>query len=46
LQESTLHGDCPLQLDVTGRYFTWTSNTGGDRLDAFVVKLPALLGFN
>jgi hypothetical protein len=33
-------------LDVTGRYFIWTSNTGGDRLDAFIVKVPALLGGN
>ena len=30
-------------LDVTGRYFIWTSNTGGNRLDAFLVKIPALL---
>jgi hypothetical protein len=28
-------------LDVTGRYFIWTSNMGGDRLDAFLVKVPA-----
>jgi hypothetical protein len=28
-------------LDVTGRYFIWTSNVGGDRLDAFIVKVPA-----
>jgi hypothetical protein len=28
-------------LDVTGRYFIWTSNIGGDRLDAFLVKVPA-----
>ncbi len=27
-------------LDVTGRYFIWTSNMGGSRLDAFVVKVP------
>jgi hypothetical protein len=27
-------------LDVTGRYFIWTTNMGGDRLDAFVVKVP------
>ena len=27
-------------LDVTGRYFIWTSNVGGDRLDAFIVKVP------
>ncbi len=33
-------------LDVTGRYFIWTSNTGGNRLDAFIVKVPALLGNN
>ena len=33
-------------IDVTGRYFIWTSNTGGNRLDALVVKVPAdlLLG--
>jgi hypothetical protein len=28
-------------LDVTGRYFLWTANLGGDRLDAFLVKIPA-----
>ena len=28
-------------LDVTGRYFIWTTNTGGGRLDAFIVKIPA-----
>src|SRR5439155_26210996 len=28
-------------LDLTGRYFIWTSNTGGNRLDAFVVKIPS-----
>jgi hypothetical protein len=28
-------------LDVTGRYFIWTTNMGGDRLDAFLVKIPA-----
>ncbi|PYQ38282.1 MAG: hypothetical protein DMF77_24570, partial [Acidobacteria bacterium] len=27
-------------LDVTGRYFLWVSNTGG-RADAFMVKVPA-----
>jgi hypothetical protein len=27
-------------LDVTGRYFIWTTNMGGDRLDAFIVKVP------
>jgi hypothetical protein len=30
-------------LDVTGQYFIWTSNTGGSRLDAFIVKVPAQL---
>jgi hypothetical protein len=28
-------------LDVTGRYFFWTTNLGGGRLDAFLVKIPA-----
>jgi hypothetical protein len=28
-------------LDVTGRYFLWTANLGGNRLDAFLVKVPA-----
>src|SRR5207247_1791934 len=27
-------------LDVTGSYFIWTSNMGGNRLDAFIVKVP------
>ena len=32
-------------LDITGRYFIWTSNMGGNRLDAFLVKIPShLLG--
>jgi hypothetical protein len=30
-------------LDVTGRYFIWTSNTAGGRLDAFIVKVPSHL---
>jgi hypothetical protein len=30
-------------LDVTGRYFIWTTNVGGNRLDAFVVKVPSHL---
>lgn len=30
-------------LDVTGRYFIWTSNMGGARLDAFIVKVPEQL---
>src|SRR5439155_1319430 len=28
-------------LDLTGQYFIWTSNVGGSRLDAFVVKIPS-----
>jgi hypothetical protein len=28
-------------LDVTGRYFIWTTNLGGSRLDAFIVKIPS-----
>ncbi len=27
-------------IDVTGEYFLWTSNTGGDRLDAYLVRIP------
>lgn len=27
-------------LDVTGRYFIWTTNLGGDRLDAVLAKIP------
>ena len=30
-------------LDVTGQYFIWTTNLGGNRLDAFIVKLPVQL---
>jgi hypothetical protein len=30
-------------LDVTGRYFIWTTNLGGNRLDAFLVKVPSEL---
>jgi hypothetical protein len=30
-------------LDITGRYFIWTSNCGGNRLDAFLVKVPSHL---
>jgi len=32
-------------LDITGQYFIWTSNMGGNRLDAFVVKVPGHLLF-
>jgi hypothetical protein len=28
-------------LDVTGQYFIWTSNMGGNRLDAFLVRVPS-----
>ena len=27
-------------LDITGRGFVWTANVGGDRLDAFLVRVP------
>jgi hypothetical protein len=27
-------------LDITGHYFIWTSNLGGNRLDAFLVEVP------
>jgi len=30
-------------LDITGRYFIWTTNLGGNRLDAFLVKVPVQL---
>jgi len=30
-------------LDVTGQYFVWTSNMGGSRQDAFLVKVPGHL---
>jgi hypothetical protein len=30
-------------LDMTGRYFIWTTNLGGNRMDAFLVKVPAHL---
>jgi hypothetical protein len=33
-------------LDYTGQYFLWTSNCGGPRLDAFVVKVPFAKLFN
>ena len=35
-------GNC----DIAGSYFLWTGNAGGDRLDAFVVKVPAQLLIN
>jgi hypothetical protein len=30
-------------IDVTGRYFIWTTNLSGTRLDAFLVKVPSQL---
>jgi hypothetical protein len=34
-------------LDVTGEYFLWTSNMGGNRADVFIVRVPKqLLGVN
>jgi len=30
-------------LDITGRYFIWTTNLGGNRMDAFLVKVPVQL---
>jgi hypothetical protein len=30
-------------LDPTGQYFIWTSNVGGNRLDAFIVQVPSQL---
>jgi hypothetical protein len=30
-------------IDPTGQYFFWTSNLGGARLDAFIVKIPSQL---
>jgi hypothetical protein len=30
-------------LDITGQYFLWTTNMSGNRLDAFLVKIPSQL---
>ena len=30
-------------LDITGKYFIWTTNLGGNRMDAFLVKVPSQL---
>jgi hypothetical protein len=30
-------------LDVTGRFFIWTTNLGGARIDAFIVRVPSHL---
>jgi len=35
--------DAKGNLDVTGKYFIWTSNMGGSRLDAFIAKVPSQL---
>jgi hypothetical protein len=33
-------------LDISGQFFMWSSNLGGDRLDVFIAKVPAnQLGF-
>jgi hypothetical protein len=31
-------------IDPTGEYFIWTANAGTDRLDAFLVRIPAPTG--
>lgn len=28
-------------LDISGKYYIWTTNLGGNRLDAFIVKVPS-----
>jgi Bacterial Ig domain/Purple acid Phosphatase, N-terminal domain len=30
-------------IDITGQYFIWTSNMYGNRLDAFIAKIPSQL---
>lgn len=32
-------------LDITGQYFIWTTNLSGNRLEAFLVKVPSQLLF-
>lgn len=40
----TEYGKLPKgNLDITGEYFVWTTNLSGNRLDAFLVKVPAHL---
>ena len=42
---ATTTASCPGHLDISGQYFIWTTNLGGNRLDAFIVKVPSeLLG--
>ena len=33
--------DPKANLDVTGKYMIWASNMGGNRMDAFIAKIPA-----
>jgi hypothetical protein len=38
----TPYSKLPLgNLDITGRYFLWTTNLSGHRLEAFLVKIPS-----
>jgi hypothetical protein len=30
-------------LDITGQYFIWSTNLGGNRMDVFLVKVPSQL---
>jgi hypothetical protein len=30
-------------VDITGKYFIWSSNIGSDRLDVFIAKIPSQL---
>jgi hypothetical protein len=40
----TEYGKMPKgNLDITGEYFLWTTNLSGNRLDAFLVKIPSQL---
>lgn len=39
---NSAYGRAPkANLDPTGRYLFWTSNMGGQRLDAFIVEVPS-----
>lgn len=33
-------------LDIAGHYYIWTTNMGGNRIDAFLVKVPSQLLLN
>jgi hypothetical protein len=38
----TEYGKMPKgNLDITGDYYIWTTNLGGNRLEAFLVKVPS-----